>query len=113
MSHQNLPASQQVSFWSFHEWVAPRLERVETWPMLGTPAWVSLDDHDPQQRLIKWAAALDGAQHHALRLELNQEALARASHDVSAAANWSRISQYIRDERDFYAARPWLKRAAS
>jgi hypothetical protein len=101
--------SQQVSFWPVHEWVAPRLERVGTWPILGSPAWVLLDDRDP----VKWAAVLDGGQHYALRLELNQEALAQASRDISAAADWSAISREIRIHTDFYAAKPWLKREAS
>lgn len=109
----NLPASQQVSFWSFREWASPRLERVETWPMLGTPAWVLLDDHDPQQRLIKWAAALDGAQHWALHLELNQETLAEASRAVASAEDWARVGRDIHARNEFYTARPWLRRAAS
>jgi hypothetical protein len=80
--------------------------------MLGTPAWVSLDDHDPQQRLIKWAAALDGGQHWALRLDLNQEARAEASRAVAGAADWTQIGRDIHARNDFYAARPWLKRGA-
>jgi len=83
------PASQQVSWWSVHEFVAAVLNQVNDWPMLGTPAWCSLAHDDPR----KWAAVLDGAQHHALRLELNQEARAEASRAVSAAADWPKVAR--------------------
>jgi hypothetical protein len=105
----NAIASQQVSFWSVHEFVQKYLNTAGHYPPAGTPAWCELADGDRR----KWAALLDAAQHHALRVETAQEQQAQASHDVSAAADWSRIAQYIRDERDFYAARPWLKREAS
>jgi hypothetical protein len=104
-----LISSQQVSWWSVHEYVADKLAPVQSWPTLGTPAWCLLDDDDPR----KLAALVDAAQHWALRLETCQEASCEASRAVSAAADWSQIAAYIRAERDFYAARPWLKRVAS
>ena len=102
-------ASQQVDWWSVHEFVAAVLDQVNGWPTLGTPAWCSLANDDPQ----KWAALLDGAQHHALRLELNQQAECQASRDISAAADWSGIAQQVRQHNEFYAAKPWLRRLAS
>jgi hypothetical protein len=85
-------ASQQVSWWSVHEFVSAVLDQVNGWPMAGTPAWCSLAHDDPQ----KWAALLDNAQHHALRVETCQAARANASHDVSGAADWSAVSRRIR-----------------
>ena len=73
--------SQQVTWESVHELILPILNQVNDWPTAGTPAWCSLAHGDPR----KWAALLDGAQHHALRLELNQRARADASRTTSAA----------------------------
>jgi hypothetical protein len=89
-------SSQQVSFWSVHERVAPLLEQVEAWPTVGTPAWCTLDDHDP----VKLAALFDAAQHWALRVETNQRALAEASRDVAAAADWPGIAHAVRRHAD-------------
>ena len=57
--------SQQVSFWSVHEFVQKYLDTAGHYPMAGTPAWCELADGDRR----KWAALLDFAQHHALRVE--------------------------------------------
>ena len=102
-------SSQQVSWWSVHEFVTEVLNQVNGWPQLGTPAWCSMANEDP----VKWAALLDAAQHWALHLEINQEARAEASRDVSAAADWPVVSREINQRNDFYAKRPWMKRAAS
>ncbi|SON62273.1 hypothetical protein MSIMFI_03798 [Mycobacterium simulans] len=101
--------SQQVSWWSVHEFVAAVLNQVNDWPTLGTPAWCSLSHEDPR----KWAAVLDGGQHHALRLELNQEAGADASKDIAGSVDWSRLSREIQQRNAFYAERPWLRRVPS
>jgi Protein of unknown function (DUF2742) len=61
---------------------------------------------------VKLAALLDAARHHALRLELNQEAQCQASRDVSAAADWDGIAQNIRQHEEFYSAKPYLRRSA-
>jgi hypothetical protein len=102
-------SSRQVSWWSVHEHVQPYLDAAGSWPMAGTPAWCLLDDDDPR----KWAALLDGAQHWALRVDTCQAAMAEASRDISTAADWKAIAGEIRDRREFYAKRPWLKRVAS
>jgi hypothetical protein len=99
--------SQQVSWWEVRELILPALDQVTDWPMLGTPAWCRLADDDPR----KWAALLDGAQHWALRVDSCQEARAEASRAVSAAADWPAVAQEIRQRSEFYAAKPWLKRA--
>jgi hypothetical protein len=102
-------ASRQVSWWDVHERVTPLLREIGSWPMAGTPAWCELDDDDP----VKLAALLDAAQHHALRVETAQAALADASRAVSDFADWPAISSRIRQREEFYAARSWLKRVAS
>jgi hypothetical protein len=99
--------SQQVSWWSVHEFVQAVLDQVNDWPILGAPAWCSLAHDDPR----KWAAVLDAAQHHALRIETAQQARADASKAISSAADWSTVSREIHQRSEFYTARPWLKRA--
>jgi Protein of unknown function (DUF2742) len=98
--------SQQVSWWSVHEHVAPILARAGSWPMAGSPEWCALADDDP----VKLASLLDAARHWALRVETCQVAECEASSDVSAAADWASISRKIKDRNEFYAARPWLRR---
>ncbi len=102
-------ASREVAWLTVHEFVQHVLAAAGSWPMVGTPAWCELDDDDP----VKIAAVYDAAQHHALRLELNQQAMAEASRDISAAADWSAIAQRVRQEREFYAEKPYLRRVAS
>jgi hypothetical protein len=101
-----LIASQQVSWWSVHEFVAAVLDRVGRWPMVGTSTWAALDDSDP----AKIAALFDAARHWALKVELNQEATCQAGKAISGAEDWSAIAQTIRAKREWYAGRPWLKR---
>lgn len=98
--------SQQVSWWSVHEYVTPLLEQAGSWPTVGTPAWCALPDTD----LRKQAALLDAARHWALRVETCQQAACEASHAISAAADWGAVGRRIRDHNEFYAARPWLRR---
>jgi len=53
---------------------------------------------------------LDGGQHHALRLELNQEARADAGRAISGVVDWPALSRETMRRTDFYAEKPWLKR---
>jgi hypothetical protein len=94
-------SAQSVSWWSVHEHVAPLLEAVGAWPMAGTPAWCELADDDP----VKLAALLDASRHWALHLEINQQAHAEASHDISAAADWRSIAGQTRRRREVYIPR--------
>jgi hypothetical protein len=77
-----------VSWFSVHEYVAPILERVGSWPQVGSVDWCALPDDHP----AKVAAIFDAAQHHALRVETAQEAKAQASQAISGAADWSAIA---------------------
>ena len=79
--------SSQVSWWDVHLYVQQHLAVVGHYPMAGTPAWCDLPDDDPR----KLAAVLDAGQHHALRVETAQQALAQASRAVAASQRWSAV----------------------
>lgn len=99
-------ASQQVSWADVHEFVLPKLTSVGDWPMLGSPSWCELGARDR----VKWASLLDAAQHWALRVEYLQQVECDASHEISAAQDWAKISRFIKNRSDYFAARPWLNR---
>jgi hypothetical protein len=102
-------SSQQVNWWAVHQFVSQLLEQVGQWPTAGTPAWCALSDDDP----VKIAALYDAAQHHALRVETCQQARCDASREVADALDWSALARDIQQRSDFYAARPWLRRAVA
>jgi len=99
-------ASRQVSWWDTHTFISGLTANLKL-PLAGTPAWCALSDDEPRKLL---ALALAG-EHHVLRVEVAQEALAEASRDVAAAADWPQVSREIHRRNSFYAERPWLKRA--
>ena len=101
-------SAQQVNWWLVHEYVAPLLTSVGSWPTAGTPEWCELEDTDPR----KLAALFDSARHHALRQDTAQAALAEASHAIAGAADWTEIAHEVLQRREFYGARPWLRRSA-
>jgi hypothetical protein len=96
-----LTASRQVHWWSVHEFVEPLLAQVGRWPMLGCVSWCQLDDTDP----TKWAALLDAARHHALRVDGAQTAMAEASHAIAGAADWRAIARQTRRRSGVYIPR--------
>lgn len=81
-------SSRTVNWVSVHLFVTRLLAPINGWPTLGTLDWQRLDDDDP----VKLAAVIDGGQHWALHLENNQTAMAEASKDVSAAADWRKVA---------------------
>jgi hypothetical protein len=83
--------ARSVNWLTVHRLVQPILNRVDRWPMAGTPAWVELAYDDP----AKWAAVLDAGRHWALRIDCEQEARAEASKAVSAAADWAAVSREL------------------
>lgn len=103
-----IPPSQSVAWWPVHTFVSA-LTKNFAYPLLGTPAWCALADDDP----AKLASVLDGGCHHALRLELNQEARAEAAKEIAASADWRAIAQELTELRSFRAANPWSKPVAS
>ena len=76
-------------------------------PAARLPRVVDLADDDPR----KTASLYSAAEHWALRLEMNQEALAAASRDISALHDWGALGTELVQRRAFYDARPWLQRA--
>lgn len=100
--------SRVVSWWSVHEFVEPYVDVGGRFPLVGTAAWRALPD-DHQQ---KWAALLDAAQHHALRVETAQQARAEASRDIAASADWPAISRELLQLDSFRRMNPWSRRKA-
>lgn len=96
-----LTASRQVDWWSVHEFVEPLLTEVGCWPMAGTASWRQLGDTDP----AKWAALLDAARHHSLRVDTAQTALAETSRDIAGAADWPEFARQIRRRAGVYIPR--------
>jgi hypothetical protein len=93
--------SQAVSFWEVVEFTAPLLDSVKSWPLAGSIEWQQLDDTDP----AKWAALLDAARHWCLRVETCQEQLNEASHDISAALDWSKFARKRLQRNEVYIPR--------
>jgi Protein of unknown function (DUF2742) len=93
--------SRSVDWLSVHDFVVPLLNEVGCWPMAGTLTWQNLTDDDP----VKVAAIFDAARHHTLRVETAQAALAQASRDISASADWSAVSRAIRRRNCVYIPR--------
>lgn len=109
-----MPAYQQnssaVAWWPVHEFVTAVTDALaDEWPMAGTPIWCELADDDPR----KLAAVLDAAQHHALRMEVAQEARAEASKSVAGAADWPQVANELTQLRAWRANRPWAKRVTA
>jgi hypothetical protein len=87
--------SRQVAWFEVYSFVAPLLARLDSWPAAGTPAWTALADDDPR----KLAAVLESGVRWSLRVDTEQELLAAASSDVSAAADWGSIANRLRRSR--------------
>ncbi|WP_457142277.1 DUF2742 domain-containing protein [Mycobacterium sp. URHB0021] len=101
--------SQQVAFWPVHEFVQRYLDTAGHYPAAGTPAWCELPTGDRR----KWAALLDYAQHHALRVEISQEQYCEAAQKISAVCDWAAVAQRIRHRTEFESQHPWLERGAA
>jgi len=100
--------SERVDWWSCHTFIeaAVRQANVGPVPLAGTPFWCELADGDPRKVL---ALAVAG-EHHILRMETAQRAMAEMSRDLAAAADWTGIAREMQQRRSFYAGRPWLRR---
>lgn len=85
------PASQQVSWWDTHLFITALVDQFNnaSIPIAGTPDWCALSDTDPAKLM---ALAVAG-EHHVLRVETAQEALAEASRAVAASTNWSTVGK--------------------
>ncbi|WP_431240427.1 DUF2742 domain-containing protein [Mycolicibacterium aichiense] len=96
----------QVDFFAVSEFVKPYLDAAGAWPMVGSRAWVELPDDSP----VKWAALLSAAEHWALKIELNQDAIVQASQAISGAAPWAQWSRDIRQRHDAIKSGAYIKR---
>ena len=96
-------SSQQVSWWDTHVFIAAAVANANAGPLplAGTPAWCELADGDPR-KLLALAAA---GEHHVLRIETAQAAMADASREISAAADWTAMAQRIRNRPSAYIPR--------
>jgi len=101
--------SREVSCTAVYQSIAPTLLNVREWPTCGTPAWAALDDGDPRKLAGLFHAALNWA----ITEDLRQGAEHEAAQAISAAADWSDIANELKGIREFYAARPWLKRVVA
>lgn len=63
--------------------------------LAGTPAWSRLPDSHPD----KIGAVLALGVHYALRLDTEQESMAKASKSVAAAADWKSAGQRLAQGR--------------
>lgn len=102
-------SSSQVSWWAAHEFLVHLVAQVGVLPVAGTPAWQALSADDPRKLL---ALAVAG-EHHVLRTETAQEAMAAASRAVAAAADWSQVARETIARNSFREHHPEARRVAS
>jgi len=102
----NAISSRTADWWAVHSFVAPWLDAADDYPMAGTLAWQELSSNDPQ----KWAALLDAASHHILRVETAQAQRAEAAKAVAGATDWPQVAREIRQRSAFREAHPWARR---
>jgi hypothetical protein len=103
--------SRQVSWYETNQFIEAAVAQANVGPLpwAGTPEWCAMADGDPRKLL---ALAVAG-EHHVLRVEVAQTSQAEASRAVSAAADWPKVAREFTGRDEFYAARPWLRRAVS
>lgn len=91
------PQSRQVDWWSVHQFLETVVAQANCGPLpiAGTPGWCAMSDGDPR-KLIALAVA---GEHHVLRTEAAQTAMAEASHEISTAADWSALARRIQTGR--------------
>jgi Protein of unknown function (DUF2742) len=100
--------SQQRDWYSTHLFLEAYRAQANCGPIpaAGTPSWRSLEFNDPRKLL---SLALDG-EHHVLRCEVAQSAMADGSRAVSAAADWKQVGREVQQRASFRAERPWMSR---
>lgn len=89
--------SREVNWWQVHEFINTMVAQANYGPLpaAGTPAWCALADGDPRKLL----ALATAGEHHVLRMETAQKALAEAQQDVSAAEDWAHIARQVYGDR--------------
>lgn len=103
--------SRQVAWWPVHEFLEAVAAQANfgPLPLAGTPAWQALAAGDPRKML---SLAFAG-EHHVLRVEIGQQAMAEASRAVAGAADWSRVAREVTQLHSFREAHPWARREVS
>ena len=84
-------SSREVDWYEVARFVAPLIERFDSLPVPGSPAWCALSGHDP----TKLAACLLVARYWALGASCRQEAQIQASQAISDSADWGAIVRSI------------------
>lgn len=87
------PPSQQRSWWPVHQFVEALVQQANYGPIpdAGTPSWCALSDGDPRKLLAVAAAG----EHHVLRVETGQMAMAEASRAIAQSADWSTVARRV------------------
>lgn len=101
--------SRSVAWWPVHQFVAALVAQAGTVPTAGTPAWCSLADDDPTKLL---AVAVAG-EHHVLRVQIGQEALAEASKAVAASTDWPATARATRRRADAIKSGAYIPRSVA
>lgn len=85
--------SREVAWWPVHLFMESVLAQSNCGPIppAGTSAWHELADGDPR-KLLALAAA---GEHHVLRIEIAQEAMAAAGRDIAAAVDCAAMAARI------------------
>lgn len=109
--HADRFASQQVNWWEAHLFMQAALAQANCGPLPwpGTPAWCAMSDGDPRKML----ALAEFGEHHALRVETAQAALADASRDVSASADWSQIAREVQQRQAAEGSGAYIRRVTA
>lgn len=101
--------SREVVWWPTHDALTDVIARASQHgplPLIGTSAWLALDDGDPRRVGAIYAAA----SMFALHLECQATVAIEASHAVSASADWGAIARRNHNIAAWYAANPDLRR---
>ena len=100
--------SRSVAWWPVHEFMAALVAQVNELPVAGTPAWCLLGDGDPRKLL---AVAVAG-EHHVLRVETAQEALAEAAKTIAAETDWRAVARALRQRNQARCSGAYIEREA-
>lgn len=101
--------SAEVSWWQVHVFLETLAAQYDRLPIAGTPAWCAMSDGDPR-KVVALAVA---GEHHVLRCELDQIALAEASKSVAAAADWGAVARWNQRRARAVASGVYIPRRAS
>lgn len=102
----NPTTARSVNWSPVNEYVQRCINRVGSYPMVGSSEWCALSDNDP----AKIAAIFDAAQHWALHLELAQRARCDASKAIAASEDWGATGLRNQQRQQMLSEKPWMRR---